>query len=111
VTSLAPTTVVVEPRFASASKVKGQVKHIYTQDPLPGINFELWTATEQKVGMATSGSDGSFVLENAPAGELFVLASVAAEDNCFNDPTEKTVTVVEGEDAEIVFGFVPGPCE
>lgn len=108
---LAPTAIVVEPVASGSSKVTGKVTHIYTQEPLAGIEFSLWTALEDKLGTTTSGADGSFVFENVPAGELFVSAMVLAKNNCYNDPTSKTITVSEGEDATVSFGFVPGPCE
>lgn len=110
VIQLAPTALVVTEATTGSLNIQGSVVHIYTQDPLPGIEFQLWTSFEQMVGTASSDSSGGFSFDNVAPGSYFVLAQVTPENNCFNDPTEKTLTVPGNED-KVEFAFVPGPCD
>jgi hypothetical protein len=106
---LAPTAIVVESVQASTGRIEGQALHIYTEEPLPGIEFKL-IVNDSVAGTATSGDDGSFAFENVPTGTVVVDAQVDAGQNCYNDPTSKDVDVTEAEAVRVFFGFVPGPC-
>lgn len=59
---LSPTALVVT-EAATGLSIQGSVVHIYTQDPLSGLEFQLWTSLEEMVTTATSDSSGSFSFE------------------------------------------------
>lgn len=107
---LAPTAIIAEPIADDAGSVSGTVRHIYTQEPLSGISFALYTQVEELIGKTTSDAQGQFSFEGVAAGSYFVLAEIDSANNCFNDPTFKELEVVEGEAAAVEFAFVPGPC-
>jgi hypothetical protein len=106
---VAPTALVVTETTTASLKIQGSVVHIYTQAPLPGVEFQLWTSFEQMVASTSSDQSGAFSFDNVAPGSYFVLAQVLPADNCFNDPTEKTISVPEDGD-KVEFAFVPGPC-
>lgn len=108
---LAPTAVVVESTqpTSDVGRIEGQALHLYTEAPLPGIEFNL-IANDMPAGTATSGDDGRFVFDEVPTGSVVINAQVDAAQNCYDDPTSKVVEVAEEDAAQVFFGFVPGPC-
>jgi len=110
VTLLAPIAIVVKdaPQGPTGS-VRGSVFHIYTEEPLEGIGFEL-RADGQVVGTATSNAEGRFLFDDVGVGVYTVHSTIAPENNCYNDAVDKEATVTEDQTTDISFGFVPGPC-
>lgn len=110
VSYLAPLAIVVEdaPQGPTGT-ISGMVLHIYTEEPLEGITFELLDGTTV-VDTAVSGADGLFSFSEVPVGSYVVHADVGPADNCYSDATEKDAVVTEDQTTDVFFGFVPGPC-
>ncbi len=106
----APVALVVKDPPVASGTIAGSVLHIYTEEPLEGITFELLddgTAIDSDV----SDSEGVFGFSEVPVGTYTVHADVAEEENCFNDPVDKEAVVTDQQTTNVFFGFVPGPCE
>jgi hypothetical protein len=100
----------VRPAPVGGGTISGTVRHIYTEEPLAGVSFTLYTATETMVGTAVSGADGTFSFSGLAAGSYLVVANVTEEENCFGDPTTRSVEVSEGGTANVSFAFVLNDC-
>jgi hypothetical protein len=106
----APTAVVVrDAPQGPTGTIAGTVFHLYTEQPLPGIEFELRDG-QSVLGTATSDAAGQFEFADVPVGPYTVHSNIDPADNCFDDPVDKDATVSENETVEVFFGFVPGPC-
>jgi hypothetical protein len=107
----APTGITVrEPPQGPTGAVDGSVFHYYTEQPLPGLTVRVVDG-EQTIDSTTTDSNGAFSFEAIPVGAHKLRVDIAAEDNCFGDPTEKAIDVTENEPVTEYFGFVTGPCE
>ena len=93
-----------------AGAIHGSVLHIYTEEPLPDYGVALLDAEAVEVATSITDASGEFTFADVAVGAYTVKVDIAPEDNCYGDPDEKSVTVVEDQTAEVWFGFVPGPC-
>jgi len=106
----APVALVVKDPPVAAGTISGSVLHIYTEEPLEGITFDLMQGATV-LDSDVSDSEGAFGFAEVAVGTYTVHAGVTEEENCFSDPVDKEVVVTDQQTADVFFGFVPGPCE
>lgn len=82
----------INPRFTYRGKVQGRIIDATTREPIPGA-----TASVGEYGAATADAEGSFIIENIPAGLNIVKGSAAGYSS-----DEKQADVIAEETSEPV---------